>query len=61
VSDDKRQALEQWVRLRFLLLVDDPLVAIIGAIARVMDEGMEQAAAVQLVMEILGDETPAAP
>jgi hypothetical protein len=57
---DKRQALEQWVRLRLLLRADDPLVAIIGAVARVADEGMDDAAAVQFVLEVLGDETPAA-
>ena len=61
LPDDQRQALERWVRLRLLLREDDPMSAIIGAVARLTDEGMEQPAAIQLVVEILGEGTPAAP
>jgi hypothetical protein len=58
---EKRHELELWIRRRFLVLEHDPMVAIIGAVARLTDEGMDQAAAIQLVVEILGDGTPAAP
>jgi hypothetical protein len=58
---EKRHALELWIRRRFLVLEHDPMVAIIGAVARLTDEGMDQAAAIQLVVEILGEGTPAAP
>ena len=61
LSAEKRHALEQWIQLRFLVLEHDPMVAIIGAVARLTDEGMDQAAAIQLVVEILGEGPPAAP
>ncbi len=50
---DQREALGRWVRLRFLLLERDPMGAIIGAVTRLTDEGMEPAAAVQLVVGVL--------
>jgi len=53
LSADQRQALERWVRLRFLLIEHDPMSAILGAVTRLTDEGMEPAAAVQLVMGVL--------
>jgi hypothetical protein len=59
LPEEKRHALEQWVRLRLLVLEHDPLVAFIGAVARLTDEGMDQAAAIQLVVEILGEGSPA--
>jgi hypothetical protein len=61
LPDDQRQALERWVRLRILLLEDDPMVAIIGAVARLTDEGMEQADAIELVVAMLREGDAAAP
>jgi hypothetical protein len=49
------------VRLRILLLEDDPMVAIIGAVARLTDEGMEQADAIELVVAMLREGDAAAP
>ena len=60
VPADQRQALARWVRLRFQLLEDDPMGAVIGAVARVTDEGMDQAAAIQFVVEILRERESAA-
>ena len=60
VPDAQRQALARWVWLRFLFLEDDPMVAIIGAVARLTDEGMEQADAIELVVGILREGDAAA-
>ena len=39
-SDEKRQALEAWVLLRFQLASSDPMIALIGAFGRLTDAGM---------------------
>lgn len=56
LREEQRQALERWVRLRFQLLDDDPMVAIIGAVARLTNEGMEHEVAIETVLEILRQE-----
>jgi hypothetical protein len=56
LPEERRQALERWVRLRFQLVDDDPMVAIIGAVARLTDEGMEHEAAIEAVLKILRQE-----
>lgn len=62
VPDERRQALEQWVRLRVQLLDEDPMAAIIGAVARLTDEGMEHEAAIETVLTILREaEEPSQP
>ena len=53
---ERRQALERWVRLRFQLLDTDPMAAIIGAVARLTDEGMEHEAAIETILAILREE-----
>ena len=53
LSEERRQALEQWVRLRFQLLEADPMIAIVGAVGRLTDEGIEMDAAMDLVLGIL--------
>jgi hypothetical protein len=61
IPDDQQHALARWVRLRFLLLEDDPMVALIGAVTRLTDEGMDQAAAIELVVGILREGDAATP
>jgi hypothetical protein len=61
LPDEQRQALEHWVRLRVQIFDADPMVAIIGAVARLTDEGMERAAAMELVLGILREGDPPAP
>jgi hypothetical protein len=39
LSEERRQALERWACLRLDLVADDPMIAIIGALARLRDEG----------------------
>lgn len=53
LSDEQRQALERWVRLRFQMLDADPMAVIIGAVARLTDEGMEHEAAIETILTIL--------
>jgi hypothetical protein len=60
LPEEQRQAVEQWVRLRFQLLEEEPMIAIIGAVSRLTDEGMEQDVATELVLRILREgERPA--
>jgi hypothetical protein len=61
VPDDQRHALARWARVRFLLLEDDPMGALIGAVTRLTDEGMDRAAAVELVVGILREGDAATP
>jgi hypothetical protein len=56
LPEEQRQALERWVRLHFQLLDADPMVAIIGAVGRLTDEGMEHEAAIEAVLKILRQE-----
>jgi len=60
LPEERRQVLEQWVRLRFQLLEADPMIAIVGAVGRLTDEGMEMDAAMDLVFDILreGEASP---
>jgi hypothetical protein len=59
LPEERRVVLERWVRLRFQLLEqEDPMIAIIGAVGRLTDEGMEQGAAIDLVLRILREGEP---
>jgi hypothetical protein len=55
-SDDERQRLEDWVRLRFRLAASDPMIAIIGAVGRLTDAGMTTDDATDTVLRILHEE-----
>ena len=55
-SDAERQALEDWVRLRFRLAGSDPMIAIIGAVGRLTDAGIRVDDAVDMVLRILHEE-----
>lgn len=62
LPDERRHALVQWVRLRFQLLDEDPMAVIIGAVARLTNEGMEHNAAIDTVLTILREaEEPSRP
>lgn len=61
LSEERRQALEQWARLRLELFQDDPMIAIIGAVGRLTEEGMDFDAATDLVLGILREVEPPAP
>jgi len=52
-GDEERRALEGWVRLRFELAASDPMIAIIGAVARLPDAGMTADAATDTVLRVL--------
>jgi hypothetical protein len=52
-SNDERRALEDWVRLRFQLAGSDPMIAIIGAVGRLTDAGMDTNDATDTVLRIL--------
>ena len=52
-GDEERQALENWVRLRFQLASSDPMMAIIGAVGRLTDAGMTGEDAAETVLQIL--------
>jgi predicted Abi (CAAX) family protease len=55
-SNDELRALEDWVRLRFQLAPSDPMVAIIGAVARLTEAGMGLTDATDTVLRILQEE-----
>jgi hypothetical protein len=55
-SNDERRVLEAWVRLRFQLAASDPMIAIIGAVGRLTDAGMDTNDAVDTVLRILHEE-----
>lgn len=57
-SDEERQALEDWVRLRFQLAASDPMIAIIGAVGRLTDAGMTTDEALETVLRILHEANP---
>jgi len=61
LSVERRQALEQWARLRLELLQADPMIAIIGAVGRLTDEGMGRETAIELVLGMPREEDPRAP
>ncbi len=52
-SDEERRALETWVRLRFQLAASDPMIAIIGAVARLTDAGMTVEDATETALRII--------
>jgi len=58
LPEERRHALEQWVRVRFQLLESDPLIAIIGAVARLTDEGLAHREAMDLVLAIVREGDP---
>jgi hypothetical protein len=60
-GDEKRRALEDWVRLRFQLAGSDPMIAIIGAVARLTDAGMSLNDATDTVLRILHEEVTDGP
>jgi hypothetical protein len=53
LTDEERETLEAWVRLRFHLASSDPMIAIIGAVARLTDAGMTEADAAEIVLRIM--------
>jgi hypothetical protein len=53
LADEERRASEDWVRLRFSLVASDPMIAIIGAVARLTDAGMTGEDATDTVIRIL--------
>lgn len=55
-GDEKRRALENWVRLRFQLASSDPMIAIIGAFGRLTDAGMTVSDATDMVLGILHED-----
>ena len=62
LPDERRQALESWVRLRFQLVDEDPMAAIIGGVARLTNEGMEHDTAIETVLRVLREvEDPVRP
>jgi hypothetical protein len=60
VPRERRQALEEWARLRLELLQEDLMIALIGAVGRLTDEGMELAAAMEFVLGVLHEGEPPA-
>jgi hypothetical protein len=56
LDDEKRRALEDWVRLRLQLAASDPMNAIIGAVGRLTDAGMGCDDATDIVLRILHEE-----
>ncbi len=56
LPEARRQALEQWARVRLQMLHEDPIVAIIGAVGRLTGEGMEPGAAIDTVVRLLQHE-----
>ena len=61
LSEERRQALEEWARLRLHMLEEDPMAAIIGAVGRLTAEGMEDEAGMELILRILPEDDPSAP
>jgi len=61
LPEARRQALEQWARVRLQMLHEDPMVAIIGAVGRLTDEGMEPRAAIDTVVRLLQHEDRLSP
>ena len=53
LPEPRRQALEQWASVRLQILHEDPVGAIIGAVGRLTDAGMEPEAAVDTVLRLL--------
>jgi hypothetical protein len=49
-GDEERRALEGWVRRRFQLASSDPVMAIIGAVGRLIDAGMSVDDATDIVL-----------
>ena len=47
------QRLENWVRLRFMLAASDPMVAVIGAVGRLTDAGIDLEDATDIVLRVL--------
>jgi hypothetical protein len=52
-GDEKRRALEDWVRLRFEVASYDSMAAIVGAFGRLVDAGMGVQDATDTVLRIL--------
>jgi hypothetical protein len=57
-GNEEQQALEAWVRLRFQLASSDPMIAIIGAVARLTDAGLTVEDATETVLRILREFEP---
>jgi hypothetical protein len=56
LNAEERRRLEDWARLRLRLLSADPMIAIIGAVARLTDAGMSVNDATDTVLRILHEE-----
>ncbi len=57
-GEEERRALEAWVRVRFQLASSDPVTAIIGAVGRLTDAGMDGDDAIDTVLRILREFEP---
>jgi len=57
-DDQERQALEDWVRLRFHLASSDAMIAIIGAFGRLVGAGMDEDGATETVLRIMRESEP---
>ena len=57
-TDEERQKLEAWIRLRFQLASSDPMMALIGAFGRLTAAGMTEEAATKTVLRILRESDP---
>jgi hypothetical protein len=58
LTDEERETLEAWVRLRFQLASSDPMTAIIGAFGRLTDAGMTETEATETVLRIMREFEP---
>ena len=54
----EQQIVENWVRLRFQLAGSDAMLAIIGAVSRLTEAGMDRDDAIQSVLRILKEFEP---
>jgi hypothetical protein len=52
-GDEQRRPLEDWVRLRFHLAASDPMIAVIGAVGRLTDAGIDEDDALETVLRIM--------
>jgi hypothetical protein len=52
-NPEERRALEEWVRKRFRMASTDPMEAVIGAVGRLTEAGIEYADATETVLRIV--------
>ena len=59
MTKEERLALEDWVRRRFAMASSDPMTAIIGAVGRLTDAGLDVDDATDTVLRIMREEQDA--